>query len=404
MVGSAVRSSGWSSRSVHELVVGVALLILATWPSPAFADSVRDDQWHLAFLGVSQARHYSDGAGVTVAVIDSGVNERHPDLTGNVLRGVDLSKGSGGNSWEDLDGHGTEMAALIAGHGHGRNGLDGVLGLASSAKILPIRVKRGRDDFLSEKDIARAILWAAEHGAQVINVSLYAFSGPALMNAIAYAESRGAVVVAGVGNRSMGHVQESQLSTMPGVIAVSGVGRDGRFAADSVQGPHVVLSAPAVDIVSASAGSVGAYSIGTGTSAATALVSATAALVRSRYPNMDAANVTERLIRTAKDRGATGRDPQYGFGIVNPVGALTADVPTVDRNPLINDSPSPSTRPSASRSEGSAAHKQANSSHIGWLVAVTAVGLIAAVAVLTVPLVARRRRRREADDLARLLQ
>jgi subtilisin family serine protease len=139
------------------------------------------------------------------------------------------------------------------------------------------------------------------------------------------------VVVAAVGlPGGLGKVPAP--ASIPGVVAVSGVDKAGAIVA-SVSGPEVVIAAPGKDIAHATKG--GGYALGTGTSDATAIVSGVVALIRSKYPDLDAANVVNRLIQTADDRGPPGRDQRYGFGIVNPVRALTADVPRVDRNPLL---------------------------------------------------------------------
>ncbi|MBX6723884.1 MAG: S8 family serine peptidase, partial [Dactylosporangium sp.] len=247
---------------------------------------------------------------MTVAVVDSGVDGSHADLAGNVLRGADLTSPSGGDGWVDSDGHGTAMASLIAGHGHGSAA--GALGIAPGAKILPIRRKAASD--LDRGEVAQGIRWAADHGAQVINVSLDGGDTPALRQAVEYALRRDVVVVAGVGlPGGLGKVAAP--ARIPGVVAVSGVDKSGNIVA-SASGPEVAIAAPAKDIAHASKN--GGYSVGTGTSDATAIVSGVVALIRSKYPDLDAANVINRLITTADDKGPPGRDQQYGFGIVNP--------------------------------------------------------------------------------------
>src|SRR4051812_2248024 len=115
---------------VRSALVAVVGLLLACLPaaSPAYADSVRDDQWHLRFLDMARVHQIGQGGGVTVAVIDNGINGNHPDLVGNVLSGVGLLPGHPSNAWEDASDHGTAMAGTIAGHGHA--GGAGVLGIA----------------------------------------------------------------------------------------------------------------------------------------------------------------------------------------------------------------------------------------------------------------------------------
>jgi subtilisin family serine protease len=220
------------------------------------------------------------------------------------------------------------MASLIAGHGHGTG--DGCLGIAPRARILPIR-RGAAHTPLDKGEVAKGIRWAVDHGARVINLSLGNADSPPLRQAVDYALDRDVVVVAAVGlPGGLGRIPAP--ARIPGVVAVSGVDRNGNIAA-SASGPEVAIAAPAKDIVHATKG--GGYSIGTGTSDATAIVSGVVALIRSKYPDLDAANVINRLIQTADDKGPPGRDERYGFGIVNPVRALTADVPRVDRNPLL---------------------------------------------------------------------
>ncbi len=306
-------------------------------PRPTYADAVRDAQWHLSFLRIQEVHRITRGEGVIVAVIDSGVNGNHPDLAGAVLEGRNMIEGIA-TAWDDNDGHGTAMASLIAGQGHGPNHQNGVLGIAPDAKILPIRVMNISDRGTGDIDaIADGIRWAVDHGAQVINISLPLSDISSYRNAVNYALENDAVVVTSAGNTRQGDTYVNPIARSTGVIAVSGVDRQGFFTPESVSGPEVVLAAPCVDIIVATSGERavnGEYTLSTGTSDSAALVSGVAALVRSAFPELDAANVINRLIQTADDRGPQGHDPEYGYGIVDPLAALTEDVPTVTTNPL----------------------------------------------------------------------
>ncbi len=315
----------WAWRVVAA--TAVAPLLAAAVASPAWADRIRDMQWHLAYLKTDRVQKITKGKGVTVAVVDTGVDGRHADLSGNVLKGKDFGPPLATDGWDDTDGHGTGMASIIGGHGHGPAGRDGVLGLAPEVKILPAAVGSIASSSVEDK----ALRWVVDHGAKVIN-----FSGATenLDGAVSYALRHDVVVVAAAGNTRDGDIGVGEPASLPGVIAVSGVGKDGEFTDASVDGPEVALAAPAVDMVGADSRTKSKYGIGTGTSSATAIVSATAALVRAKYPDLNAANVIERLITTADDNGPKGRDNKYGFGVVNPLKALTADIPKVDRNPL----------------------------------------------------------------------
>jgi subtilisin family serine protease len=279
------------------------------------------------------------------------------------------------------------MAGLIAGHG---GGTMRVLGIAPETKILPVSVGPGNSGVAAD-DLADAIRWSADHGAQVINVSISGppAGSPMLDDAVDYALSKDVVVVAAAGNASDPGKAVGSPASKPGVIAVSGADRNARFWTGSSRGPQIVIAAPAVRIVSPSPRWVSAtgLSIADGTSPATAIVSGVAALVRSQFPNMDAANVVNRLIRTAKDQGVPGRDPLYGFGTVRPLDALTLTVPSVSRNPLLppGDSLTPAPPVAAGSSTGVGVGELLVWGGVALLVLVVAV-------VLMVVLIVRSRR------------
>jgi subtilisin family serine protease len=222
------------------------------------------------------------------------------------------------------------MAGLIA--AHGRAGNEGLLGIAPNVKILPIRASTGGDPF--PEDVRRSITWATEHGAKVICVALAGTASNQWRPILDAALTANIVIVAGVGNRNQGATTVAWPAAYPGVLAAAGIDQSGKHADLSVTGPEVDLAAPAVNIVTA--GLHGQYVRADGTSAATAIIAGAAALVRAKYPTLSAAEVVHRLEATATDAGPPGRDDEYGYGIVNLMGALTADVPPLQ----------PSTRPS----------------------------------------------------------
>ncbi|MBM7492463.1 type VII secretion-associated serine protease mycosin [Micromonospora luteifusca] len=283
------------------------------------AERIRGDQWHLRYLNVSQAQAISQGDAVIVAVPDTGVDP-HPDLVNNLLQGIDTVPDGSGNGQNDLNSHGTSMAGLIA--AHGRGGSSGALGIAPKSKILPIKAAAD-DNFGDADDLATALEYAITSRAQVISISSGGASTPRLIRAVRAALAANIIVVAAVGNAPHGSV--GYPASEEGVIAVGGVGRDGLHAAVSVTGPKIDVVAPAVDIYSTSYD--GKYSKGTGTSSATAIVAGAAALIRSKYPYLPAREVAHRLTATAVDKGAPGRDDEYGYGVIDLVAALTADVP-----------------------------------------------------------------------------
>ncbi|WP_370461918.1 S8 family serine peptidase [Micromonospora sp. ALFpr18c] len=290
-----------------------------TAPTPAGADRIRADQWHLSYLKVAQAQQISKGDGVVVAVPDTGVDP-HPDLSYNLLTGIDIVAGGSGNGQKDSNSHGTSMAGLIAAHG-GSDGA-GALGIAPHSKILPI-MSSTPDNLGEADDLAAAIEYATSSRAQVINVSSGGASTPRLVRAVDAALAANIIVVAAAGN--VPHQPVSYPASEEGVIAVGGIDRSGQHAAVSVTGPEIDVVAPAVDIYSTSYD--GKYSKGTGTSSATAIVAGAAALIRSKYPYLPAREVAHRLTATAVDKGPPGRDDEYGYGLIDLVAALTADVP-----------------------------------------------------------------------------
>ncbi|MFZ3469209.1 type VII secretion-associated serine protease mycosin [Streptomyces sp. 4.24] len=339
MPARAVPARFLPARFLPALALGV-LLVPALAP-PAAADAVRDRQWGLAALRADEAWGTTRGDGVTVAVLDTGVDSAHPDLAGHVLEGTDLvgmGAGRGDRAWAR---HGTAMAGIIAGHGHGPDRRQGVLGLAPQAQILPVRVileegDPGRSKARDSKGgaLAEGIRWAADHGADVINLSLgddssSAHHEAAEDEAVQYALAKGVVVVASAGNGGEQGDRASYPAAYPGVIAVTAVDRKGRKAAFSTRNWYATVSAPGVDIVIADPDR--SYYEGWGTSAAAAFVSGAVALVKSAHPDLSPAQIKKLLEDTASDAPAGGRDDARGFGLVDPAAALqVADALTAE--------------------------------------------------------------------------
>jgi type VII secretion-associated serine protease mycosin len=314
-------------------VFATAALLIWT-PSPAAADEIRDRQWHLAALQIAQAQQLSQGDGVLVAVTDTGVDDRHKELAGAVIPGREFGEQPTGNGKADTDGHGTAMAGIIAGRGLPNDA--GVLGIAPKATILPVQTLHSEFGG-SPIDLADGITWAVAQGAKVICVAAVTSEYPQVREAVAAAVKADVVVVAGAGNapdsKTVGFPAK-----LPGVLAVAGTDKDGNHARISATGPEVVLAAPAVDVVST--GAFGKYVSGEGTSNSTAIVAGVVALVRAKFPQLPATEVIRRLTATATDRGKPGRDDEYGYGIVNPVAALTASIgPPVAVSPSVAEPP-----------------------------------------------------------------
>jgi serine protease len=247
-------------------------------PSPGATDSVRAEEWPLKTLDVTDAWNYANGSGVTVAVIDSGVDATHEDLVGQVLPGLDLVDPEGDGD-TDLVGHGTTVAAIIAGRS---DDSAGVVGIAPKAKILPVRVLDEQNRYNDAMIVAKGVRWAVDHGARVINLSLGGNgSSAALGAALDYAFAKDVVVVACTGNTSASTSSEVWYPARePGVIAVAGMEKDStQLWSGSITGAQTVVTAPATQIVGARPGG---YWRVQGTSFAAPMVSATAALIRSR--------------------------------------------------------------------------------------------------------------------------
>jgi type VII secretion-associated serine protease mycosin len=310
-----------SSTAAWAVVLAAAVAVPA---DPAKADSSRNSQWYLRSLRVSEAQKVTKGIGITVAVIDTGVFP-HPDLKRNLIAGTSVVPGSNGDGRVDNAGHGTNMAALIA--AHGRTNQDGVLGIAPEAKILPVKFTDSGSSAPSAA-MANGVEWANANGANVINVS--AETGPAfaLVEAVQAAIKDNIVVVAGAGNTSAQAII-AYPAAIEGVLVVGSTDRNDKHASFSVKDAKVQICAPGVGITTAEPQS--RYANVDGTSASTAIVSGAAALVRAKYPQLSAAEVIHRLTATADDIGPPGRDPECGFGELNIVKALTADVPPLEK-------------------------------------------------------------------------
>jgi type VII secretion-associated serine protease mycosin len=376
----------WSTAGVVTLT---GALLLTTAPT-ASADYVRDQQWVLDVFAMKDTWSETQGEGVTVAVVDTGVDGSHPDLTGQVLKGKDFT--GGGNAQEDVVGHGTRMASLIAAHGHGAGNASGMIGLAPKVKILPLRTLQKADDKNLDETWAPAVRYAVDQGAKVINLSFadeYSTTGIDGRDAISYAQAHDVVVVAGTGNNG-GDV--GYPAALPGVVAVGAVDKEANVWENSSTGKRVALTAPGVDILAANKNRAQGYSIASGTSDATAFVSATAALVRAKYPDLTAGQVISRLIKSASFLGHEGLktpDEEYGYGIIRPRQAVTMDIPAGSKeNPLghLQSSNSTSGEASEEANTSTQAGKKKSSSGIVLVLAggVAAVVVVAAIVLLVI--------------------
>ncbi|MBB1261240.1 S8 family serine peptidase [Streptomyces alkaliterrae] len=320
----ALRAIG-SAMLAGALVVGSA--------PTASADQIRDDQWALRAFEAEKVWKESTGQGVIVAVLDSAVNGSHPDLRENVLPGMDMLTGGPANQETRFD-HGTAVASVIAAHGHGPGNNNGVVGLAPEAKILPVRIAtKGDSPHLhgSEMSYAKAIRYAVDQGASVINMSIGAESiKPEEEEALAYAANKDVLVVSSSGNEG----RVNYPARMGSVVAVGAIDEAGNIWEDSSGGRQVMLSAPGDYITAAAV--IEPYREFAGTSYASAYVSGAAALLRAKFPNLTAGQIVNRLTKTAllPDRidAPDGHDSYYGYGMIRPYRALTENIPPGPRS------------------------------------------------------------------------
>lgn len=316
---------------------------LAAGAVAAPADAVQNTEWPvLDVLNVPSAWSISQGRGVIVAVIDSGVDGTVSDLAGSVINapGPDLTGLDTKTSNPDWGEHGTWMASIIAGHGHGLDNSSGIKGVAPLAKILSIRVIPDKNDpgyheYEAEREqkiqqsLATGIIDAVKGGARVISMSIgYSSPSATVRAAVQYAYSHGAVLVASSGNS--GHDDEpsdhayapaSFPADYPGVLSVAALDGAGGVASFSSDNVSVRVAAPGVKIPAQ--GRASQYWTVDGTSPACALVAGVAALIESRYPGLSPARVIEALTTTAKNPKG-GYNVRTGFGTVNAVAALDA--------------------------------------------------------------------------------
>ena len=323
-----------TTRRAGLLSVLLAASVALVPPTAAHADGIRAKQWALEAMHTQDAWQTTKGAGVTVAVLDTGVENDHPDLVGNVLTGKDMIGFGAVRGQRPWARHGTAMAGIIAGHGHGVGNGDGVMGIAPEAKILPVRViledgdpARSRARNTRGNALAEGIRWAADHGADVINLSLGDDSATAHPEAtedaaVQYALKKGAVVVASAGNGGEKGDHISYPAAYPGVIAATAVDKFGTRASFSTRRWYATVAAPGDDVVIADPDHK--YYEGWGTSAASAFVSGAVALVKAAHPDLTPAQIKKLLEDTARNAPSGGRDDSRGFGFVDPAAALKA--------------------------------------------------------------------------------
>ncbi|MFJ9574744.1 S8 family serine peptidase [Streptomyces bacillaris] len=347
----------------------VALAAVASWSvvfaglaQPAAAADVQSKQWYLSAMQAEEMWKITTGEGIKVAVIDTGVNPSTPSLKGQVLKGLDAT-GAPGDEHDDYRGHGTNMAELIAGTGNG----GGLRGLAPGVKIIPMRISDTEfqnENSVNARDAEDAIRAAADSDAQIISMSFASdYSDQDERAAVKYAQSKGKLFFAGVGNNAEEGNREQYPAAYPQVVGVSSADRNGKVSEFSTNGNSVDIAAPGSDIPRWCNNSFKDYCDGEGgTSPATAIASASAALVWSANPDWTANQVLNVLFDTAGRDWEKGTLSRYlGHGLIRPAMNILngkGDPGDPDISPLTGErtggspsSPAPSEQPSTPASD-----------------------------------------------------
>ncbi|MFF9146449.1 S8 family serine peptidase [Streptomyces sp. NPDC014861] len=353
--------------------VVLATALVGVAPTAVAADA-RSQQWYLDAMKAEEIWKKSTGKGITVAVVDTGVDPDTPSLKGKVLKGWDASE-SQGDETDDYTGHGTTLAELIVGSGAS----GGLRGLAPDAKVIPYRVadtERQNEQTVNAFDMAEAIKAAADSDAQIINVSMasdyYSEEG---REAVQYALQKGKLVFAGAGNNAEKGNKKQYPASYPEVVAVAATTRDGAVAAYSQHGAAIDLAAPGSKIPGYCDKALQKYCVDSGTSYATAIASASAALIWSAHPDWTGNQVLRVMFDSAArgDGWEPGTVSNYlGHGIVRPNANISRNEGNpgdANISPLTNKptggaaagGASPSTAPSATASGAASPSADASS-------------------------------------------
>lgn len=284
------------------------VLTMQMTPSDTYSSA-----WHLPKIQAPSAWDSANGTGITIAILDGGVQSSHPDLAAHIVPGWNFYNNN--NNTADINGHGTQVAGVAAAIGN--NSL-GVTGGAWNAKIMPMRISDDAGYITYYSIVANALTWAADKGARVANISYIVSHVPTIQSAAQYMRSKGGVVVASAGN-SGSYRSDAANSSM---ITVAATDSSDKRASWSAYGPIVDVAAPGVSIKTTLRG--GSYGSVSGTSFASPLTAGVVALMLSANPALQPSQVDSILASTADDLGVAGRDDYYGAGRINAARAVAA--------------------------------------------------------------------------------
>lgn len=327
--GGKGRKLGQSSLYVLELPANASsaavAAVLSKNPNIKFAEADRLVQrhyasndpylgsaWHLSKIGANNAWDTSEGAGITVAILDTGVDPAHPDLKDRLIPGWNTYDRNSNSA--DVQGHGTAVAGSAAATTN--NGV-GVASVAGKARILPIRVTDSSGNGYYST-IVDGLIYAADNGARVANVSFGAAGSSSVRSAAEYMKGKGGLVVISAGNNGI----DEQLSQTTSLISVSATGSSDAITSWSSYGNFVSIAAPGSGIYSTNKG--GGYGSWNGTSFSSPITAGVIAQMMAVKPDLPNTQIESLLFSTALDLGAAGRDPYYGYGRVDAYKAVLA--------------------------------------------------------------------------------
>lgn len=290
-------------------------------PNLVTNDPYLGSQWHLPKIRATTAWDTAQGSGVTIAILDTGVDAGHPDLSARMVPGWNWFDNNSDTA--DVYGHGTKVAGAAAA---AANNTIGVAGVAGQSRIMPIRVS-DLQGYASWSALTQGITWAADHGARVVNISYVVANSAAVISAANYMKSKGGLVVTSAGN----YGTDASITPTTSMIPVSATDSTDAKTSWSSYGAFVAMSAPGAGIYSTTRG--GGYASVSGTSFSSPITAGAIAVIMSANPNLTSAEVEQVLYSTALDLGAAGRDNLFGYGRVDldaAVNAASALLPTAD--------------------------------------------------------------------------